>query len=663
MITNEENLDEVVRTLRLDEKNPETDVLEKWISGILQFPKRVLSAAKNKVKALIAPAPASEAPNPPDPAEIRRREAIDRLYDALRVTPRDGGKLVNITLSSLSPHEAMQQANLLAEVYVRKNLEEKLEAATNAADWLEKQTDELAQKMYAAELSLQNFREKENFISFDVEDKDNIILERLKTLHSEYNTAHAARVDLESRLNALLELANSDIQSLNNMPPYVDRYMVDSILDLRERYIELEIRRIELSKKYKGKHPLLSTVNSQLLEIKNAIDREFEKAANTLRAEYTVLRAKEAAIEQELNEQKSQTLGLKGDMITYTALQRNAESYRTLYHETVQRLREIKLTQVSATNNAKIVKRAAVPLGPAPSAAMSKLFLSLVLSSGLGVGCAFVREYFDNRFKEAQEAELYLQLPLLGLIPHHARDKRHAYEPVLLHTPGSLVAETYRILRARIQAMTPRPKMFLITSAVPAEGKSTTAANLGIAFAQLGWNVLLVDADLRRPSLHRHFGTANTSGLATVLAEGADWQQLIRTTSLNTLKVLPAGFSTSHSSDLLSLKGMQDLVAALKQSYDLVIFDAPLIFSIPDVEILAPHMDGVLLVHCPDKCDKESVINAKNALQRIETPILGIVFNNIKKKEERYYYHQNYNYSYTIPENTKNNHFSQRNIH
>jgi polysaccharide biosynthesis transport protein len=612
------------------------------------------------VKALVAPTPANEASNPPDPAEIRRREAISRVYEALRITPREGGKLVDITLSSQSPHDAMQQANLLAEVYVRKNLEKKLEAATNAAAWLGQQTTELEQKMYAAESSLQNFREQENFISLDTEDKNNIILERLKTLHNEYNAAHAARVDLESRLNALLELSNTDIQSLNNIPPYVDRYIVDSILDLRKRYIELEIKRVEFSKKYKEKHPLLNTVHSQLREIKSSIDGEFQKAANTLRAEHGVLRAKEAAIEQELDEQKSQTLGLKGDMITYAALQRNAESYRTLYNEAVQRLREIKLTQASATNNAKIVKRASVPLTPAPSAAVPKLLLSLVLSSSLGVGFAFVREYFDNRFKEAQEAELYLQLPLLGLIPHHARDKGHAYEPVLLHAPGSLVAETYRILRARVQAMTPRPKMVLITSAVPAEGKSTTAANLGIAFAQLGWNVLLVDADLRRPSLHRHFGIANTGGLATVLAEGADWQQLIRTTSLNTLKVFPAGFSTNHSSDLLSLKGMQDLVGVLKQSYDLVIFDAPLIFSIPDVEILAPHMDGVLLVHCPDKCDKESVINAKNALQRIEASIFGIVFNNIKKKEERYYYHQNYNYSYTIPENARDNHRPQR---
>jgi capsular exopolysaccharide synthesis family protein len=306
----------------------------------------------------------------------------------------------------------------------------------------------------------------------------------------------------------------------------------------------------------------------------------------------------------------------------------------------MERLREIKLTQASVTNNVKVVKRATVPFEPAPSQAPMKMMLSLILSTCLGVGLAFVREYFDSRFKEADEVEPYLGIPFLGIVPHYAHAKHGVYEPVLLHDPGSLAAEAYRILRTRLQAATPMPKTLIVTSAVPSEGKSTTSANLGIAFAQLGWNVLLVDADLRRPSLHRYFGRPNSEGLANILADGVERQSVIQETSLSTLKLLPAGCSSRNPADLLNLKTMQPLLEALRDAFDLVIFDAPLIFSIPDVEVLAPKMDGALIVHAPDKCEKESVVSAKNLLERVDGKVLGIVFNNIRRKEEQYYYHQ-----------------------
>jgi capsular exopolysaccharide synthesis family protein len=347
-----------------------------------------------------------------------------------------------------------------------------------------------------------------------------------------------------------------------------------------------------------------------------------------------------------LNEQKGKTLGFKNDMITYTALSRDVESYRKLYYDTMERLREIKLTQASMTNNVKVVKRAPVPLQPASSKAAMKLMLSVMLSGCLGVGLAFIREYFDNRFKGADEVEPYLQILFLGIVPHYVHPKHGVYEPVLLHDPGSLAAETYRILRTRLQAVTPMPKTLIVTSAVPSEGKSTTTANLGIAFAQLGWNVLLVDADLRRPSLHRHFGRPNSEGLANVLADGVMWQAAIQETSLGTLKLLPAGFSTRNPADLLSLKAMQSLLETLKDAFDLVIFDAPLVFSIPDVEILAPKIDGALLVHAPDRCEKSSVVSAKNILERVGVKVLGIVFNNIRRKEEQHYYQYHRYYSY-----------------
>ena len=186
-----------------------------------------------------------------------------------------------------------------------------------------------------------------------------------------------------------------------------------------------------------------------------------------------------------------------------------------------ERLREIQLTQVSATKSVKVVKKASIPVKPAPSNAFLKLLVGVAMGAFCGVAFAFSRERFDTRFKEADEVEAFLQLPLLGVVPHYAIDSRNGpYEPTTLNDHVPAAAEAYRVLRTRLQAVAPEMKTLLLTSAVPSEGKSTTSANLGVSFARMGMKVLMVDADLRRPTLHRHFWAMNSEGLATVLAEG-----------------------------------------------------------------------------------------------------------------------------------------------
>jgi capsular exopolysaccharide synthesis family protein len=274
-----------------------------------------------------------------------------------------------------------------------------------------------------------------------------------------------------------------------------------------------------------------------------------------------------------------------------------------------------------------------------------KMMSGLLLAGCLGVGFAFIREYFDNRFKEADEVESFLQITFLGLVPKYPQGSGRAYEPVSLRDPGSVAAEAYRIVRTRIQAAAPRMKTLLVTSALPSEGKSTTTANLGIAFARLGLNVLLVDIDMRRPSLHRHFWISKSEGLATALTDGGNWRDYVQDTVISNLKILPTGFNTTNPSDLLSLPSTTELLSQLKDAFDLVIFDSPIVLSIPDVEIIAPWMDNVVLVHYPERCDKPSVLNAKMLVERVAPNILGVLFNNIRRQDQKYYYHQRTYYS------------------
>lgn len=647
IMQSEDNIAEVVDTLALDEK---TEEAPKGLAAKLNNAKILLrqgiKVVKTRAMALLSPS--SEEPELSVPlavADMRRQAAITAFKKALIVEPQPGGKLVNISVSGPSPQDVALQANTLAEVYAQKNLEKKLAAETSASEWLTEQTADLRQKVYEAELRLQEFREKGDRITFDQEEQRSAVFADLQRLYTEYNTAKTAREDVENRLRHLTDLARGDVSNLQTIPAYLDPHLIASIMQLRTQYQTLSLERANNAKLYRPKHPVMVRLDLQIGQVKRAIAEEFEKAVKALKAEYDVRLAREQALEQDYNRQKGTSISSRKDDIDYQALQRDVESDRRLFQETSERLREIKLNQASAINNVSITKRATVPIEPVPSKAAMKMMSGLLLASCLGVGFAFIREYFDNRFKEADEVESLLQIPFLGLVPNYPQGKGRAYEPVSLREPGSVAAEAYRILRTRIQAAAPRMKTLLVTSALPSEGKSTTTANLGIAFARLGLNVLMVDIDLRRPSLHRHFWIANSEGLATALVDGGNWRDYVQDTVISNLKILPTGFNTYNPSDLLSLPSTTALLSQLKDAFDLVLFDSPIVLSIPDVEIIAPWMDNMVLVHCPERCDKPSVLNAKMLVERVAPNILGVVFNNIRRQDQKYYYQQRTYYS------------------
>jgi capsular exopolysaccharide synthesis family protein len=398
--------------------------------------------------------------------------------------------------------------------------------------------------------------------------------------------------------------------------------------------------------------------------------------------EYNALRTKELALEKEINKKKEEAIRFDDDMMTYNILKRDVDSYRRFYSDASQRLQEIKLTQAQTTSNIKIVEKASVPLQPLSSRNTMKMALSVIIGCSIGIGFAFIRDYFDTNLKDIDEVERYLQIPCLSVIPsvppgldpsaayssslwtrHESlasgangrswpstlfrgttSDRRgdrsliHHHITTLQHKGGTIL-EAYNVLRTRLQSSSPDIKTVLVTSAVPSEGRSTTTVLLGMAFARLGRKVLLVDTDLRQPSLHGRFRVQNNAGLIDILAQGHEWQQVIQDTALAYLQILPAGAGPhGYPSDVLSLATMQKLVEHLRHAFDLVIFDAPSMLALPDAEILAPVMDGVLLVHSPGKCAKEDVLEATRLVQRAGGSILGIVINNVSQKEQKYYY-------------------------
>jgi capsular exopolysaccharide synthesis family protein len=649
LIRSEEHLAEVVDRLdlqdKLVEKNDLISRLQRLKGELTGVVKRLKSRALALVGITLEPAVPTALV---EGIDLQRLAAIKALRESLLVEPQEGGKLVNITVKGLEPAEVAMQANTVAEVYIDKNFEKKQAGTQAAIEKLIDQTAELRQKMYDAESEIHQFRLDQGITSYAPKERGEAITLMMNRLENEYQDARRAREEVEGRLRNIQSLANSDVRALKTVPNSLDAHMIDSIMRLRGQYLDLEAQISTNRRTYRPKHPVMARLNTQLAQTRDAIDAEFQKGIAALQAEFNIRRQRESDLLQQLTEQKRETQGANDALSDFERKQHEAESYRDLYRQTSERLRVLQMDEATIINNVKLIQRAQAPLEPVPSGAFMQFFAVVALAGCLGVGVAFVREYLDNRFKEADEVEAFLQLPFLGVVPHYPQGKGRTYEPVLLREPGSVAAESYRILRTRLQSAAPRMETLLVTSALPSEGKSTTTANMGIAFARLGLRVLLVDIDFRRPSLHRHFWISNSEGLATALFDGGDWQNYLQDTPVASLKILPTGFNTYSPSDLLSLRSTQKLIDEFKQSFDFIIFDGPIILSIPDVEIVAPWMDGVVMVHYPERCDKPSVLNAKMLLERVNSTVLGIVFNNIRRQDQKYYHQQRTYYSQNL---------------
>jgi capsular exopolysaccharide synthesis family protein len=410
---------------------------------------------------------------------------------------------------------------------------------------------------------------------------------------------------------------------------------------LRTKYIDLKTQYSGLSNVYKDQHPKIVQIKSEMGAVKNSIDDEVKKVKNSIQKDYKSLITKEENIKKSLGNQQKEVLNINKDFTKYSELKRDIDVDKEFYVLVSKRLAETTLAEALGNNNVKIVDKAQIPTGPIPSGGRKKILLGILVGLGFGGCLAFIAEHFDKRFKTVEDAERELEVPFLGFIPRFQIDERKANKLVALQKPNTVASDAYRTVRTWVQLSASKSgHTLLVTSASPGEGKSTTAANLAISFAQLGLEVLLVDADLRRPTLDRIFNFEGCIGLADILMTGVDWREAVQYIGIDNLKILLTGVPPLNPTELLSTTRMKNLIHAWKESFDIIIFDSPITLSIPDVAILAPEMDRVLLIHSPSKTGKQQVVEASRRLKHINANVHGIIFNNIRYRDLKYYYAQ-----------------------
>ena len=619
---------------------------ERGLAALINSIKESLSSL---LRSLFPSRKGSQASADLTPAEIQEREEgklIDKFLDRLQVEPIRNSHLVNISFLAHDPTLTARVVNALADQYIQHNLRLKYEASIDASEWLNKNVGELKKKVESSEEALHSYKEENKIVS--LEEKQDIIVQKLSELNTAVTDAKTKRIRLETLYNQAMKFKNN-WEMLESLPSVMNNPLIQ---ELKKNYITLLAEYTRESKQYGEKHPHIIKINSELTALRNRIQSEVQKIVDSIKTEYEIAVAQEKVLIDALNEQKEEALELNKKAIQYNVLKRDAESNQQMFEVVLNRLKETDLTRGLKTSNVRIIDRAEVPEYPLKPNKKLNLLMGALVGLFAGVGLAFFFEYLDNTIKTPEDLKRYLDLPFLGPVPHLDLAETAGLpcpEMIALYKPKSHISEAYKGLRTSVLFSFPDhgPKALLITSASPSEGKTITSANLAITMAQGGSRVVMLDCDMRKPRLHRLFSMKNERGISNLLVGQCQIKDVIQDGPVANLKVITCGHRPPNPSELLVSDRLSQILAELKEEFDHIIIDSPPLVAVTDSVIISRIVDGVILVIHGGVTSREVIKRGCDLLKNVKAPLLGAIINNIDLgKRSYYYYYQYYYYQY-----------------
>lgn len=574
---------------------------------------------------------ASDLP-PLTPAEVRAI-AVATVAAGLTATLTRNTRLIDIGFVSTDPAFAARAANAYADGYIASEIDRRFGASSYAKTYLEEQLAIAKSRLEDSERALVDFAEQEQLV--DVGDGASLVGQNLANLNASLAQAQAARIRAESRWN--------QASAGNSLPQDV---LKESLVPtLRQQLAQLQRSYQEKLQVFKPDYPEMLQLKGQIDELEKQVEAEFASARATIRAEFDTALANENMLKEQLDELRGQTLDTSKRSIQYNILRREADTNRQLYESLLQRYKEVGAASEVRPNNISIVDRAAIPAGPFAPSLTRNLALSFLLGAMLGVGLALLLEFLDDTLKTPEDIEHKLKLPVLGIIPKLGPRKSVAE---VAADPRSAFSEAYRSVRTALQFSTDRgiPKILLITSPTPAEGKSTTALTLARNLMQLGKKVLLIEADMRNPSLHRSLATRTERGLSNLLTGNCTLQNAVVAGKEGEPDVLLAGSLPPNPAELLAGVRLRVLFDFAGQRYDQIVIDGPPVMGIADSPLLAHAGDSTLLIV---ESGGTRIHNAQAAVKRLlssRTRLLGVILTKYDAKIAGYGYQYEGYYAY-----------------
>lgn len=569
-------------------------------------------------------------------------DVIDTYLNALRISPVRNSRLVQVTF--LTPDAALSAriANAHAAAYIDQNLEFKFLASKEAADWLSDRMKEQRQQVEQSEQALQKYREQTGAVA--LEDRQNIVVQRLADLNTAVTKARTERIEKEAVYNQLKEI-QTDKNALDTYPAILNNTFVQQ---LKAQLSELQRQQAQLADKLGERHPDMVKVRSAIDSIQTRINAEVQKVVQSTRNDYQAALANERSLQQSLDQQREEAQQLNRASIQYGALQRDAQSNKEIFSGLLQRTRQTDIATDLKTNNIRVVDAAETPRSPSSPNRRNNLIFGVVGGLFLGICLGFLTEYFDNRIKSPDEIPQHLGVSFLGLIPKIAPSVGNIDTPLISRQVPHAFSEAVRTIRTNVVFSTAEegPKTLVVTSTGPGEGKTVVTANLAIALAQAGNRVVILDCDMRKPRVHELFGVSREPGLSNVMVGSAKASDAVRRSLVTNLWCLPAGKLPPNPAELLGSKRFREFVTSLGEHFDWIILDSPPVMAVTDATILAHFATGVVFVIGCEMTARGTARTAIAHLDSAQAKYFGAVLNLVDLNRNPYYYANYYRSDY-----------------
>ncbi len=597
-----------------------------------------------------------------------RAAQIEMLKSVVSAAQVDKADVLAISVRHSDPVLAKEAATVIARVYCDEDMSADHDQERATRLHLDEQLRQVGINLAQAERDLEDFKQAHSMVELSAQDR--ISLDALVDLEAEYRQLGALRAETEMKLR--------QVQAAFD-PAALETLEVQQLLDdasVRARYEDMarcHARLQALLEEYTARHPAVLEQEQLLTDAKRQLAAAIRPAlagkVEALQKEIARLREREQTVGAKLARAQGREQGnLPENRLELARLQRLVDVNTKLYGTFTERLEEMKIAEAAKIGGMRLLDEAQLPTVPIYPKASSNAMAGVIIGLILGLAFAFIIESMDTSIGTIEDVESYINKPVVGVVPliHIDEEKLRRFQKkvvankeefnerqsklVAISDPKSPVTEAYRTLRTNLHfsfLQKQGGKVLLVTSATPQEGKTTTITNLAVIFAQAGKKTMVLSCNLRHLGVYKTYGLKKKPGITDILVGSIGWREAVQDPGIDNLSVLAAGPYPPNPAELLDSQEFSNLLAELKQEYDIILIDSPPILPVTDAAIIGAKADGVLLIYFAGKAAREALLRAKIQLESVNCNIIGVVLNRIQPEGKlgyTYYYHYQYRY-------------------
>ncbi len=562
------------------------------------------------------------------------RQVVNGFQSRITVEPVRLSQLIRVNFQSFDPKLAAQMANAVAETFIEADLESRYQMTQKASDWISERLRGLRQKVDASEKALQQYREKEHIVDAKGLAQSGAT-RQLEDLTRTLGDARQRRVEAENKYNQIRGM-HGPASNYESVPAVMGNQLVGQ---MRVLEAEAERRVSEMSNRYGKEHPRMIQAQADLRAAHENTRRAIETVVASITKEFEVARANEASVERNLSRSKGEIQDINRKEFQLGILERDVAANKQLYDMFLGRYKETNAAGDLQSTVARVIDPAIPPSSPYRPDKRQIVTIALVLGLFVGVMLALLLERLDSTVKTSADVESKLGLPVLASLPI-VSERGIKTERIVEQNPQAMFSEGIRTARTGIllSAIDEPHRAVVVTSSVPGEGKTTFATNLALAFSQTK-RVVLVDADMRRPSIGKLFGReANAPGLSTLVSGNTPPTECIFKVDGSELYVIPSGTIPPNPLELLLSKRFEDTLNKLQEMFEIVIIDSPPVQLVSDALVIARHCTGLVYIVKADDTPYQLARNGVRRLKRAHSNIIGVALNKLDfERADKYY--------------------------